>query len=66
MTPVEEAIIETLRRSGPCRLDDIATTTPPATVGERYSSPLIGCRGMEGCCFTTRLLDLSDHSSVAG
>jgi hypothetical protein len=30
MTPVEEAIIETLRRSGPCRLDDIATHLSPS------------------------------------
>ena len=34
--PVEEAIIELLRISGPCRLDDVVAYLPDLSWGEAY------------------------------
>ena len=51
MMPVEEAIIELLRISGPCCLDDVVAYLPDLTWG-RCSELLSGCRGTDGCCFT--------------
>lgn len=36
MMPLEEAIVETLRRSGPCCLDDIITYLPNLSWGEIF------------------------------
>jgi len=36
MTPVEEAILDQLRESGPCRLDDVVTYHPNLTWGEVF------------------------------
>ena len=36
MMPIEEAIIETLRRCGPCCLDDVVTYLPNLSWGEIF------------------------------
>ena len=36
MMPIEEAIVETLRRSGPCCLDDVVTYLPNLSWGEVF------------------------------
>jgi hypothetical protein len=36
MTPVEEAILDKLRESGPCCLDDVVTYIPNLTWGEVF------------------------------
>ena len=36
MVPIEEAIVETLRRSGPCCLDDIVAYLPNFSWGEVF------------------------------
>ena len=33
MSPIEDAIVETLRRSGPCCLDDVVTSLPSFSWG---------------------------------
>lgn len=38
MNPVEAAIIETLQRSGPCRLDDVVTSLPNSSWGEVFAA----------------------------
>ena len=63
MMPVEEAIIELLRISGPCCLDDVVTYLPNVT-WERYSSPLIGCRGTDRCYFANSVTrPIRSHSA---
>src|SRR5580765_5677424 len=51
MTPIEEAIVEKLRESGSCCLDDVVTSLPNSS-WERSLPPLIGCRGTGGWCCT--------------
>ena len=36
MMPVEEAVVETLQRSGPCCLDDVVTYLPNFSWGEVF------------------------------
>jgi hypothetical protein len=38
MTPIEEAIIENLRLSGPCGLDDVVTHLPNFSWGEVFDA----------------------------
>ena len=38
MTPVEEAILDKLRESGPCCLDDVVTYIPNLTWGDVFSA----------------------------
>ena len=36
MMPIEEAVVETLQRSGPCCLDDVVTYLPNFSWGEVF------------------------------
>lgn len=36
MMPIEEAVVETLQRSGPCYLDDVVTYLPNFSWGEVF------------------------------
>ena len=36
MMPIEEAVVETLQRSGPCCLDDVVTYLPKLSWGEVF------------------------------
>ena len=36
MMPIEEAVVETLQRSGPCCLDDVVTYLPSFSWGEVF------------------------------
>ena len=36
MMPIEEAVVETLQRSGPCCLDDVVTFLPNFSWGEVF------------------------------
>ncbi|OAI49570.1 hypothetical protein AYO43_03030 [Nitrospira sp. SCGC AG-212-E16] len=38
MTPIEEAIVEKLRESGPCCLDDVVTYLPNFSWGEVFGA----------------------------
>jgi hypothetical protein len=38
MSPIEDAIVETLRRSGPCCLDDIVTSLPNSSWEEVFDA----------------------------
>lgn len=38
MTRVEAAIVDTLRRSGPCRLDDVVTSLSSCSWGEVFAA----------------------------
>lgn len=38
MTPIEEAIVEKLRRSGPCGLDDVVTSLSNSSWGEVFAA----------------------------
>jgi hypothetical protein len=38
MPPIEVAIVETLRRSGPCCLDDVVTSLPSFSWGEVFGA----------------------------
>ena len=38
MPPIEDAIVETLRRSGPCCLDDVVTSLPSFSWGEVFGA----------------------------
>jgi hypothetical protein len=38
MMPIEDAIVETLRRSGPCCLDDVVASLPNFSWGEVFAS----------------------------
>ena len=59
MLPIEEAIIEKLRKDDACSLDDVPPTFL-VSVLEKYSSLLIGCHGTDECSFAnagTRLIN---------
>jgi len=38
MTPIEQAIVEKLRESGPCCLDDVVTSLPDSSWGEVFGA----------------------------
>ena len=38
MPPIEDAIVETLRRSGPCYLDDMVTSLPDSSWGAVFGA----------------------------
>jgi len=38
MTPIEEAIVEKLRESGSCCLDDVVTSLPNSSWGEVFAA----------------------------
>lgn len=67
MTRIQEGIVEKLQRSGPCCLDDVVMHLSPFySWGEVFVA--VDWMSREGGVVgsTTRLLDLSDHSPVAG
>ena len=50
MMSIEEAIVEKLRESGPCCLDDVVTSLANFSWGE-VSSAVDVCRETDGCYF---------------
>ena len=50
MLPVEEAIVEKLQTDGPCGFEEVVIALS-SLVGDKYSSPLIACRGTDGYLF---------------
>ncbi len=50
----EEVVIEMLRRTGSCSLDDLVIQLPNLNWSEIFG-PSIGCRGTAGCCFVGSL-----------
>ena len=53
MMPIEEAINEKLRRSGPCCLDDVVTGLPNFSWGERFVA--VDCMSRDGRVFLRQL-----------
>ncbi len=53
MMPVEEAIIEKLRRSGPCCLDDVVSYLPNFSWGEVFVA--VDCMSRDGRVFLRQL-----------
>ena len=61
MMPIEEAIVETLQRSGPCCLDEIVTYLPNFSWGEVFLA--VDRMSRDGRVSLRQLgySDLSDH-----
>ena len=53
MMPVEEAIIQTFRRSGPCSLDDVVSYLPNFSWGEVFVA--VDCMSRDGRVFLRQL-----------
>ncbi len=66
MSPIEDAIVETLRRSGPCCLDDVVAYLPNFSWGEVFVAIDRMSRDGPVVASPTRVLDLSAHTEERG
>ena len=65
MLPLEDAIIEKLRKTVHAALT-MSSRAFPISVGDKYSSPLIACRGTDGCSFANSVTRLIRSHSALG
>ncbi len=57
--PIEEAIVEKLRKGGPCCLDDIVTHLPNFSWGEIFVA--VDCMSKDGLGYSTYQISLGSQ-----